>query len=134
MTNADITMREYMEQEATQELRNRDRQGSFLVAMGGVSPAKGDLVVVDRDQAVVGDGDAVSVAAEILQNMFGTSEGWLAVDHPSMTKQWPEECGKGLGGSQGLQFSMECQLVAGEGTLEASHELAAKDRAEYVDR
>jgi hypothetical protein len=25
-------------------------------------------------------------------------------------------------------------LVAGEGTLEASHELAAKDRAEYVDR
>ena len=66
--------------------------------------------------------------------MFWTSEGWLAVDHPWMTEQWPEECGKGLGGSQGLQFSMECQLVAGEGTLEDSHELAAKDRAEYVDR
>jgi len=134
MANADITVREYVEQEATQELCNRERQGSFLVAMGRVSPAKGHLAVGKRDEAVVGNGDAMGVAAEVLQNMFWTSEGWLAVDHPWMTEPWPEECGKGLGGSQGLQFSMECQLVAGEGTLEASHELAAKDRAEYVDR
>ena len=123
-----------MEQETTQELCNRERQGSFPVAIGGIAPAKGDLVLVEKDQAVVGNGDAMGVAAEVLQNMFWTSEGWLAVDHPWISEQWPEECGKGLGGSQGLQFSMECQLVAGEGTLEASHELAAKDRAEYVDR
>ena len=56
MTNADITVREYMEQEATQELRNGNRQGSLLVAMDGVAPAKGDLVLLERDQAVVGNG------------------------------------------------------------------------------
>ena len=94
MANADITVREYVEQEATQELRNRDRQGSFLVAMGGVAPAKGDLVLVERDQAVVGNGDAMGVAAEVLQNMFGTSEGWFAVDDPLMTEQWPQECSR----------------------------------------
>ena len=75
----------------------------------------------------------MGVAAQVLQNMFGTSEGWFAVDHPWMTEQWPEECGKGLGGSQRLQFSMERQSVAGEGALEAGHELAAKDGAQYVD-
>ena len=46
MANADITVREYVEQEATQELRKRDCQVSFFVAMGGVAPAKGDLVLV----------------------------------------------------------------------------------------
>jgi len=58
MANADKSVGEDMEQEAAQELRYRDRQGTFLVAMGGVSPAKGDVVLVDRDQAVVGNGDA----------------------------------------------------------------------------
>jgi hypothetical protein len=65
-----------MEQEATQELRNGDRQGSLLVAMDGVAPAKGDLVLVERDQAVVGNGDAMGVAAEILQDMFGARSLW----------------------------------------------------------
>ena len=86
-----------MEQEAAQELREGDRQGTLLIAIGGVSPAKSDVVLVDRDQAVVGNGDAVSVAAEILQNMFGTSKGWFAVNHPLMTEEWPQESGKGLG-------------------------------------
>ena len=75
----------------------------------------------------------MGVAAQVLQNMFGTSEGRFAVDHPWMTEQWSEECGKGLGGSQYLQFSMERQLVAGEGALEAGYELAAKDGTQCVD-
>ena len=129
MTNAYISVREYVEQEATQELRNRDRQGSFLVAMGGVAPAKGNLVLIERDQAVVGNGDAMGIAAEVLENMFGTSKGRFAVDDPLMTEQRPEECGKRLGGSQGLQFSMKRQLVFGEGSLKAGYELAAKDGA-----
>jgi hypothetical protein len=123
-----------MEQEAAQELREGDRQGTLLIAIGGVSPAKSDVVLVDRDQAVVGNGDAVSVAAEILQNMFGTSKGWFAVNHPLMTEEWPQESGKGLRVGQELQLSMESELVAGEGALEGGHELAAKNAAEHLDR
>jgi len=102
--------------------------------MGGVSPTKGDVVLVDRDQAVVGNGDAVSVAAEIFQNMCGTSKGWFAVNHPFMTEEWPQESGKSLGVDQEHQLSMESELVAGEGALEGGYELAAKNAAEHLDR
>ena len=56
-----------MEQETAQELCNRERQGSFLVAMGGIAPAKGDLPFGKRDQAMIGDGYAMGVAAQILE-------------------------------------------------------------------
>ena len=46
VANTDKTVGEDMEQEAAQELRYRDGQGAFLVAMCGVPPAKGDLVLV----------------------------------------------------------------------------------------
>jgi hypothetical protein len=92
------------------------------------------VVLVDRDQAVVGNGDAVSVAAEILQNMFGTSKGWFAVNHPLVTEEWPQERWKYLRVSQQFQLAMERELVAREGALEGGHELAAKDTAEHLDR
>lgn len=44
--------------------------------VGGVTPAKGNLVVRQCDQAMVGDGDAVGKAAEILQQVLGSTEGW----------------------------------------------------------
>jgi hypothetical protein len=41
--------------------------------VSGVTPAEGNLAVGQRDQAMVGDGDAVSVAAEILQYVLGSA-------------------------------------------------------------
>jgi hypothetical protein len=35
-----------------------------------------------RDEAAVGDGDTVGVAAEISQHLLGTGEGKLGIDHP----------------------------------------------------
>jgi len=83
---------------------------------------------------MVGNGDAVGVAAEILQNMFGTSKGWFAINHPLVTEEWTQEGGKCFWVSQELQLAMEYQLVAGEGALEGGHELAAKEAAERLDR
>jgi hypothetical protein len=53
-----------MQQEAAQELFRFDRHHSLLISVGIISPAEGDLVVGKGDQAMVGDGDAVSVAGE----------------------------------------------------------------------
>jgi hypothetical protein len=39
-----------------------------------------------RDQTMVGDGDAMGVAAQILEYMFWTSEGRFAVDHPILSE------------------------------------------------
>jgi hypothetical protein len=50
--------------------------------MGGITPAKGDFLVGERDQSVVGDGYAMSVTAQIAEYILGASEGSFRVDHP----------------------------------------------------
>ena len=69
MTDAVLAFGEHMHQEAPDELVRLQRHG--LVAAGPVDPVvldpEGDAVRVDPDQAAVGDGDAVGVAAEIRQ-------------------------------------------------------------------
>src|SRR5229473_8092366 len=59
--------------------------------MGIVSPAEGDPIVLKGHQTMVGDGDAMGVARQVVENMFGTAEGWLGVDDPVLLAELPEE-------------------------------------------
>ena len=43
---------------------------------------KGDALILDGDQALVGYGNAVRVACQIGQNRVWPAEGGLGVDHP----------------------------------------------------
>jgi hypothetical protein len=88
----------HVEQEAAQELLDRQGHQTLLVAVRGVSPAKGDLVALQGDQAVIGNRHAVGVAAEITENVFGATEGWFAIDHPVLPEQWAEK------GRESLRF------------------------------
>ena len=78
-------------QEAAQELLCGNRHDLLLAAMGIVLPAEGDSIILKRDQSMVGDGDAVRIAGEIVQNMLGTAEGWLGIDHPVLAKELSEK-------------------------------------------
>ena len=40
---------------------------------------------------MVGDGDAMSVARQVVENIFGAAEGRLGVDDPVLLAQLPEE-------------------------------------------
>jgi hypothetical protein len=40
---------------------------------------------------MVGDGDAMSVARQVVENVFGTAEGWLSVYDPVLLAELPEE-------------------------------------------
>ena len=55
--------------------------------MGVILPAKTHRGVGDREQAVVGDGDAVSVAGQIVKDVFWSAEGGLGIDDPVLTAQ-----------------------------------------------
>jgi len=57
--------------------------------VSGVPPAKGDLSLRKRDQAMVGDGHAVRIAAQILEYVFGATKGRFRVDDPVFSEQWP---------------------------------------------
>ena len=92
-----------MQEEAAQELIERKGHQFVLIVVRRIAPTKGDLVVGQRYQSMVGDGDAVRIAGEIVQNMFRTSEGWLGVDHPVFAEEESQERVESAGLSKTLE-------------------------------
>ena len=79
--------RQDMEQEAAEEFVDVEVHQPLLVLVGGVAPAEGDATIGKSHQAVVGDGDSVSVAAEVLQSVLGAAKGPFGVNHPVFGEQ-----------------------------------------------
>ena len=113
-TNADKAAGQNMQQEASQELLRRERHLLFLIAVGVILPAEGNLVVLKSQETLVGDGHAMGVASEIAQHMMGTTEGWLGIDDPVLAEQWAQEGAEGLLVFEGLESSGESKLSLAE--------------------
>ena len=124
---------QHVEQEAAQELLDRQGHQALLVAVRGVSPAEGDLVALEGDQAVIGDRHAVGVAAEITENVIGPPEGRLAVDHPVLTEEGTEERSESLRFRQKLKIPVEAELAIVEGLAESGDKLATEDSTQHFD-
>ncbi len=86
MADANEALGEQMQEEAAQELIEREGHQFLLIVVRRIAPMKGDLAVGHRYQSMVGDGDTVGVTAEILEHILGAAEGWFRVDHPVFAK------------------------------------------------
>ena len=75
MPDAHETLRKDVQQEAPQELVDRQGSEPLLIVVRRIAPTKSNLAILERDQAMVGDGYTMGVAAEILQHVSGTTEG-----------------------------------------------------------
>jgi hypothetical protein len=73
-----------VEREATEELIDGERHDLHAVPVGVVPPAKADAAIDDGKQPVVGERDAVSIAAQVGEDVLGAGEGRLAVDDPGL--------------------------------------------------
>jgi hypothetical protein len=91
VADADQALGQNVDQESAQELNRGDRHDLLLAAVRIVFPAKRDSIILERNQSMVGDGDAVRIASEIVQNMLGTAEGWLGIDDPVLAKELSEK-------------------------------------------
>jgi hypothetical protein len=80
-----------MKKESAQELICGNGHDLLFAAMGIVSPAEGDAIILEGHETVVGDGDAMGVAGQIVENVFGAAEGRLGVDDPVLLAELPEE-------------------------------------------
>src|ERR1035441_5308605 len=80
---------------------------------------------------MIGDGDAVGLACQIVEHIPRSAEGAFAVDDPLLTKERPQERGKGLFRGQRAEAAGKHQLALMKGVLQAVDELATKDAAEY---
>jgi hypothetical protein len=64
MSDTDQAAGQNVKQEAAQELMSGNCHDLLLAAMGIVSPAERDAIVFEGHEAMVGDGDAMSVAGQ----------------------------------------------------------------------
>jgi hypothetical protein len=89
VSDAHETLWEQMQQEAAQKLIDRKSHPPLLVVVSGVAPVESDLAIRKGNQAMVGDGYAMRVAAQILEHMVWTPEGSFGIDHPVFSEQRP---------------------------------------------
>ncbi len=131
VADADEALGEQVKEEATQELIARDGHHFLLIVVGRVTPAKGNLAVRQSDESVIGDGDAVSIAAKILQHVLGSAEGWFGVDDPIFAEERTQPGSEELGMGERREFSGHVQLAALESGPKSGDELAAKHAPQY---
>jgi len=77
IANALETTRQGVLQEEADELLGRHPH-HFVKRVAVVGPGKGDLAVLEGQQAPIADGDAMRIAAEILQHVSRSPKGGLA--------------------------------------------------------
>jgi hypothetical protein len=54
----------------------------LLATMSIVSPAERDSIVLKGHEPMVGNGDAMGIASQVVEHMFGAAEWRLGVDDP----------------------------------------------------
>jgi hypothetical protein len=91
VADAHETWGKHVEQKASQELVHGQGHEALLVAVGGVSPAEGDLVARQGNETMVGDSHPMSVGAQVVEDILGAPEGRFAVDDPVPAEEWAEE-------------------------------------------
>jgi hypothetical protein len=117
---------EYVEQEATNELVGRQGHGFLLAVLAIVLVAELHLAVFDIQQAVVGDGDAVGVASQVVENLLGPGKGSFGIDDPFCLAERCEINREGRGNLKLLEGGKEMQLAVVEGLLQQLEKQAAE--------
>jgi hypothetical protein len=118
--------------EASQELFGTESHSPLLVAASVIFPAKRDLVTFVSEQAMVANGNAMSVAAEITEDRLRAAEGGLGVDHPVLAAECLHERDKPLWCGQCVCVA-EVEFLLPKGAAKSSDELAPADPAENFD-
>src|ERR1700687_1761502 len=91
-----------------------------------VLPFKTDAAVFESAKTMVGDGHAVGVASQILENALRSAEGRLDVNHPFDFGGLLTQGLESVGSSQGLEFAGEAQGAVTEGLPQLPQELLAE--------
>ena len=134
VTDTDKAFGQDVRQEAADELVRGESHDALSVAGLAVDPSELNLIAVEADQPVVGDGHPMGITAQITENLCGSSEGRLGIDDPVMDVKSPDPGTEALRIFQCLKLWRETDLAGGDQLFESIDELAAKNRAEYTAR
>ena len=71
-----------VQQEAAQKLVGGNGHFALFVAVRVVLPTERDRLAIEGDQSVIGDGDAMGVPRQVMQQVIGAAEWRFGVDDP----------------------------------------------------
>jgi hypothetical protein len=91
VSDANQTLGQNVKKKPAQELICRNGHDLLLSAVSIVTPAEGDAIVLKGHEPMVGDGDTMGVASQIVENMLSPAEGRLGVDDPVLLAEFPEQ-------------------------------------------
>jgi len=116
------------------ELVRREGKGFLLIVVAVVPPFEFHLAIFDIDDPMIGNGDPVGVAADILHHLLWPGERWLGVDDPIHIAHQIEMIGESLWILECLKRREELQLASVEGLLQILQERSAEQPGEYLYR
>src|SRR4030095_573991 len=115
-----------MKQEAANELLGLESHPLWFVSLPIVFPAECDLCVLETDQTVIGYGNPVRIAAEIVQHLIRAAKGRFRVDHPFGLAAGSHPGFEVFRISQWLKGSVEFEFAGSVGIFETVEEQAAE--------
>ena len=133
MTDANQSFGQNVDQESAEKLFCGNSHNLLLAAVGIILPSERHSIILEANESMVGDRDAVGIAREIMQNMFGAAEGWLGVDDPVLSEELSQKSAEGTWFGESLKRAVELELVLLEELSESRGELASKDATECTD-
>ena len=80
--------REDMKQESPDEFLGREGHGLLLIVVAIVSPVEFHMTTFDIDDPMIGDGDPVRVAADVIHHLLWSGEGRFSVNNPFQISHW----------------------------------------------
>ena len=98
--------------------------------MRPVSPCEGNFSVLERNQAMVGNGHSMGVAAEIFEALLRPAEWALAVNDPMVPVKVANEGMKRLRIRKMLQFSVKTDFPFSKSFFEGIYNLSSKNLPE----
>src|SRR4029077_2427085 len=104
---------------------------ALLAAVSIILIAEGNALPVEGQQAVIGNGDAMGVAAQVAEHLGGSAEGRLGIDDPLLVLQLLHQSRKQFLVLEGGCGTAAVQRSVAVEALQSAQELVAKDAAKH---
>lgn len=125
---------QYMQEEAAEKVHRVEGHDALLAMVGIIAPEEADALPVEGGDAVIADGHAMGVAAEVSQNMFGPTEGRLGVDVLFLLAQLVDQLFKRCRVAERCGWTSEVECAPAMELAEDGEELVAEDGAQDGNR
>ena|GEM_PF-2525437 len=134
MANASEATRQDVEEKAADELAGLKRHHFGLVTGAVVLPAEDDAPFVTVEEPAIGNGDAVGISAEIVEDLLWAAKRPLGVDDPGRMAERLESAGKDRGLAEMDEIAEKLEFTGMEGSFKPFKKAAAVQMREDMNR